>query len=107
LINFYYILNFIISIFYKKNIPKNYNQIFLVFVSISQLTNALHITEAFRLATGFIFGTLLFAYLKFNFKILFFSFLTIFLVLISYSAGASYYPKHIFFNEKKKKYLHF
>jgi hypothetical protein len=102
LINFYYILNFIISIFYKKNIPKNYNQIFLVFVSISQLTNALHITEAFRLATGFIFGTLLFAYLKFNFKILFFSFLTIFLVLISYSAGASYYPKHIFFNEKKK-----
>ena len=108
LINFYFIFNLITSILQKKKItPENYNQIFLISLSISQLTNALHITEAFRLATGFIFGILLFAYLRFNFKIIIFSFLTIFLVFVSYSAGASYYPKHIFFNEKENSIYSF
>lgn len=102
IINFYFLIKLFKKIIKKKKLNlDNYNQFFIIVLSITQLSNALHLTEAFRLATGFIFGILLFSYIK-NQRIIIISFLTtLALIIISYSYGASYYPKYLFFNEKK------
>jgi hypothetical protein len=82
--------------FFFKNKKIQSKKFLLSVISLSQMTNVMHITEIFRFATGPVLGILVFAFFRFNIRFYILSLLLILLTLVSYFFGASQYPKYLF-----------